>query len=50
MTVKIDHATLAAPTLAQLDQAFTSLGLKPVYGGPHSNQITHMSLLGFEDG
>ena len=50
MTVKVDHATLAAPTLTQMEQAFTNLGLKPAYGGPHSNQVTHMSLLGFEDG
>ena len=33
-----------------LEQSFASIGLKTEYGGPHSNGITHMSLLGFDDG
>lgn len=48
--LKIDHVTIAGPSLAQLEQAFDQLGLTPDYGGPHSNGITHMSLLGFDDG
>jgi catechol 2,3-dioxygenase-like lactoylglutathione lyase family enzyme len=31
-------------------RAFASLGLPADYGGPHANGVTHMALLGFEDG
>lgn len=48
--LKIDHVTIAGPELARLQQAFASLGLATDYGGPHSNNITHMALLGFNDG
>jgi hypothetical protein len=48
--LKIDHVTIAGSTLARLEAAFTSLGLTTDYGGPHSNGVTHMALLGFEDG
>lgn len=50
MTLKIDHVTIAGARLEQLDNAFANLGLTTDYGGPHSNGITHMSLLGFDDG
>lgn len=36
--------------LAQLEAAFAGLGLATDYGGPHSNGVTHMALLGFDDG
>ncbi len=50
MSLKIDHVTIAGTHLASLEQAFVDVGLKPVYGGPHSNGITHMDLLSFADG
>ena len=46
----IDHVTIAGSTLAAMDTAFDNIGLTTDYGGPHSNGITHMSLLGFDDG
>lgn len=48
--MKIDHVTIAGRALAPLRRAFAALGLETEYGGPHSNQITHMDLLGFDDG
>jgi len=50
MSLRIDHVTIAGSHLASLEQAFVDVGLKPVYGGPHSNGITHMDLLSFADG
>ena len=50
MTFQIDHVTLAASTLDSLVESFTAAGMAPDYGGAHSNRITHMSLLGFDDG
>lgn len=50
VTLKIDHVTIAGPELATLEQIFAGLGLATDYGGPHSNNITHMALLGFVDG
>lgn len=50
MTFKVDHVTVAASTLDPLVSTFTAAGLAPDYGGPHSNGITHMSLVGFDDG
>lgn len=50
MQLKIDHVTIAGPRLEDLQQAFAEVGLVTDYGGPHSNNITHMSLLGFDDG
>lgn len=46
----IDHVTIAGPALEPMQQAFARLGLPTDYGGPHSNGITHMALLGFNDG
>jgi len=48
--LKIDHVTFAGSELAPLEQTFAELGLATDYGGPHSNGITHMALLGFRDG
>ncbi len=50
MSLKVDHVTIAGSHLAPLEQAFAGVGLKPAYGGPHSNGITHMALLSFADG
>lgn len=48
--LKIDHVTVAGPDLARLEAAFAGAGLATDYGGPHSNGVTHMALLGFNDG
>jgi hypothetical protein len=48
--LKVDHVTIAGPALAEMEAAFERLGLATDYGGPHSNGITHMALLGFDDG
>ena len=50
MNIEIDHVTIAGLELKRMEAAFESVGLKTDYGGPHSNQVTHMSLLGFDDG
>jgi hypothetical protein len=46
----IDHVTIAGSSLARLEAVFARAGLATDYGGPHSNRVTHMSLLGFDDG
>lgn len=48
--LQIDHVTVAGPDLAWLQAAFAGAGLATDYGGPHSNGVTHMALLGFNDG
>jgi hypothetical protein len=48
--LEIDHATLAGPDLDRMRSRFGELGLATEYGGPHSNGVTHMALLGFDDG
>jgi hypothetical protein len=48
--ILIDHASICGSDLQALQQALTDVGLKPDYGGPHSNGVTHMALLGFDDG
>lgn len=50
MNFKIDHVAIAAPSLEPLQAQFAALGLAADYGGPHSNGITHMALLGLPDG
>jgi hypothetical protein len=49
-TLKIDHVTIAGPDLTAMERAFAASGLHTDYGGPHSNGVTHMALLGFDDG
>lgn len=46
----IDHVTVAGSDLERLRAVFAGVGLATDYGGPHSNGITHMALLGFSDG
>jgi catechol 2,3-dioxygenase-like lactoylglutathione lyase family enzyme len=48
--LRIDHVTLAGPDLQAMRQRLAALGLETIYGGPHDNGITHMALLGFDDG
>jgi hypothetical protein len=50
MELKVDHVTIAASRLETLQDAFAEVGLATDYGGPHSNRVTHMALLGFNDG
>lgn len=50
MRVTIDHVTIAGSRLDQLERAFRAVGLTPDYGGAHSNGVTHMDVLGFDDG
>src|SRR5215472_875332 len=46
----VDHATVCGSNLDTLQQEFADVGLKPDYGGPHANGVTHMAVLGFENG
>jgi hypothetical protein len=50
MSLRLDHVTVAGQSLAELEEAFSAADLRPDYGGPHSNGVTHMSLVGFADG
>jgi len=50
MKITIDHVTLCGSNLEKMQQAFTDAGLTAMYGGPHVNGVTHMSVIGFEDG
>jgi hypothetical protein len=50
MKIEIDHATFCVSSLDELRKVFADAGLATDYGGPHANGITHMALLGFEDG
>lgn len=50
MTLKVDHASVCGSDLDPMRQAFASVGLPTDYGGPHANGVTHMALLGFDDG
>jgi hypothetical protein len=50
MKLRIDHVTIAGSRLETLQRAFADARLTTDYGGPHSNNITHMALLGFDDG
>ena len=50
MEFAIDHVTLGASRLEALAGAFAANGLATTYGGMHSNGVTHMSLVAFDDG
>lgn len=50
MNLRIDHVTVAGQDLETLSDAFTRAGLPAEYGGTHSNDVTHMSVVGFRDG
>ena len=50
MEIRVDHVTIAGSDLDALRRAFADAGLATEYGGLHSNGITHMALLGFDDG
>ena len=48
--MQIDHVTIAGPNLPELQRRFADVGLPADYGGVHANGVTHMALLGFDDG
>jgi hypothetical protein len=48
--LNLDHASVCVSDLEPLRQAFAGIGLPTDYGGPHANGVTHMALLGFDDG
>ena len=49
-SLKVDHGSVCGADLEAMQQAFAEGGLKTEYGGAHANGVTHMALLGFEDG
>src|SRR5215472_10128789 len=49
IALEIDHVTIAGRNLQAMERSFANLGLTTDYGGPHAS-ITHMALLGFDDG
>ena len=46
----IDHVTVAAVTLAALEQQLASVGIQTEFGGAHTNHATEMAIAGFRDG
>lgn len=50
MIPTLDHVTIGGLDLAGMEQAFRDIGLESVYGGEHSNERTHMAIIGFDDG
>lgn len=46
----VDHASVCGADLETMRQEFARVGLTTDYGGPHANGVTHMALLGFDDG
>jgi len=50
VNVQIDHVTVCGRDLDRMRQTFAEIGLTTEYGGPHANGLTHMALVGFDDG
>ncbi len=48
--MRIDHVTFAGRDLDTLVRRFRAAGLESVYGGAHSNGVTHMAIVSFADG
>jgi len=48
--LRIDHATVAGRDLKRMVAALEAAGIPMVYGGPHANGVTEMSLCSFPDG
>lgn len=48
--IRIDHVTIAGSDLETMRRRFASVGLETDYGGAHSNGLTHMAQIGFDDG
>lgn len=49
MARTVDHVTFAGSDLDVVQREFSVAGFDPEYGGTHSNGVTHMALVGFED-
>jgi len=49
VTLELDHVSICGANLDPLRQVFTDVGLTPDLGGPHSNGVTQMAILGFDD-
>jgi hypothetical protein len=49
VTLELDHVSICGSNLDPLRQVFTDVGLTPDLGGPHSNGVTQMAILGFDD-
>lgn len=49
VVLDLDHASVCGSNLDALQQAFTEIGLKPDFGGPHNNGVTQMAYIGFDD-
>jgi hypothetical protein len=47
---KVDHATIAGPSLKHLREMLDAVGLRTEYGGQHSSGLTEMALMSFPDG
>ena len=47
---KIDHVTIAGPSLKHLHDMLDDVGLRTEYGGRHSSGLTEMALTSFPDG
>ena len=50
VVLNLDHASICTSNLDSMRQALAGAGLATDYGGPHANGVTHMALLGFDDG
>lgn len=48
--LKVDHITIAARDLKQLQAQFASNGIPSEYGGKHTNGLTEMAIASFADG
>jgi catechol 2,3-dioxygenase-like lactoylglutathione lyase family enzyme len=48
--LKIDHVTVAGRDLKKMTADLQAAGIPMVYGGPHANGVTEMSLCSFPDG
>jgi catechol 2,3-dioxygenase-like lactoylglutathione lyase family enzyme len=47
---KVDHCTIAGPSLKHLREILDLAGLRTEYGGEHSSGLTEMALASFPDG
>jgi glyoxalase-like protein len=50
MFLHVDHVSVCGADLDAMRNEFARVGLTTDYGGPHANGVTHMALLGFDDG
>src|ERR1041384_2546792 len=47
---KVDHATIAGPSLKRLRELLDAAGLRTEYGGEHSSRLTEMAVMSFPAG